>query len=521
MRLSNEKAWTSRRVDWAVVVLVAVHLAVALWLGSWLSVWQDEGFTLDTTGAGPLHALHQALSFEMQPPLYFVLLSVGRFADSSYWFARAFSALCTAGALLLIARLAGWIPDTRVRLALVAWLAVHPFMLWAGSEARVYGLVLFEAAATMLLFDRAFLRPTSSRAAHIGMIAAMACGIYTHYYFGFLIPALGTVLLLRDRGRLLSFLADTGLVAVSCLPLVFIVPNQIAAHHALASERTGIFQVIKELWWRVESYALPASPSMLALTWLARARDIVWTALALGASLVLTRWRFRLQDGSARLLLVTAVLLIEFAALRLALLPELFASRHTTMLVIPLLATSVALGAVAHARIFRIFFAFLLLMTVMASWTHFSSGTKSGDCRRVARFLETHESPGEPVLVFHGDRVLALGPHYHGINVLVPFPRPLRLDEHWLENSAIHDEREVEQAFAEYCPQGRAWLLTTSPGVYLGVKFGDEILADWVTRRCITRLDDNVGSTRIRLLEPQPGPTQVRIQSLPEMVPAP
>lgn len=521
MRLSNEKAWTSRRVDRAVVVLVAVHLAIALWLGSWLSVWQDEGFTLDTTGAGPLHALHQALSFEMQPPLYFVLLSIWRLADSSYWFARAFSALCTAAALLLTPRLAGWIPNARIRLALVAWLAVHPFVLWHGSDARVYGLVLFEAAAAMLLFDRAFLRPASSRAAHIGMIAVMACGIYTHYYFGFLIPALGTVLLLRDRGRLLSFLADTGLVAVFCLPLVFVVPSQIAAGHALASERAGIFQATTELWWKLGSYVLPASPSMLAFSWLARTRDIVWKVLALGTAFVLIRRRFYRQEGSGRLLLVTAVLLIEFIILRFATPPELFASRHTTMLFIPLLATSVVLGAGAHARLSRILLAFLLSMSVMASWTQFSSGAKSGeDWRRVARFLETHENRGEPVLVCHGDRVLALRQHYHGINALVPFPRPLRLDEGWLENAAIHDEREVDQAFDEYCPQGRAWLLTAGQRVYLGVKSGDEILADWVTKRCIIHLDEHAGGARIRLLERQPPATQIPRHSLPETVPA-
>jgi hypothetical protein len=57
-------AWASA-AGAALVVLVAVPLAAAL------NVWIDEAFTLHTTGAGPLHAWAQAVTFEAQPAAVF------------------------------------------------------------------------------------------------------------------------------------------------------------------------------------------------------------------------------------------------------------------------------------------------------------------------------------------------------------------------------------------------------------------------------------------------------------------
>src|SRR3954454_10573537 len=97
---------------WAVPALAGLYLAIALPLAARLDIWIDEAYTLATTGQGLRHALHQALFFEQQPPLYFLLLSLWRMLDGGVFFARLFSVLCGLAALFAVAALSRrWLPE--------------------------------------------------------------------------------------------------------------------------------------------------------------------------------------------------------------------------------------------------------------------------------------------------------------------------------------------------------------------------------------------------------------------------
>lgn len=494
-----------RRADLAVGLLILAHLAAALWLGHWLSVWVDEGFTLETTAAGPIHAWRQAVTFELQAPLYFVLLSLWRLLGDSCWLARAFSALCTAGSLALIARLPRRTVPSGIRLLLLAWLAAHPFLLWAGSEARAYALVLLAVTAALSLFDRAWLAPTPARGARVALIAVLVGGIYTHYYVALLVPALAAVfLLVRDFRRLRTFIADMVLVALSCLPIAFWLPGQV--RQVMTTERVGLLELARGLFWRLEDYVVPTVDSWRACLWWVHGRDLFWQALIVGGCFLLLRRRPPARDARAQLGVVTAVIIAEFALLRILMPAELFVARHTTVLFFPLLLWLAAVAAGASLRWSRTLLAILLTVTLATAWAQFSPGAKPGNFREVARYLEAHERPNEPILVFLGDMVLPLRQHYHGRNELVPFPRPLRLGPGFPGIFAIRDEQEVERAFASHVPQGRAWLVTLAPPHQeTAVRFGHGILEEWVARNCVTRSDERVGDrVRIRLLERPP-----------------
>ena len=86
-----------------VPVLILLHLALTLFLAYRLNIWVDEAFSLHTSGRGVGYALHQALHFELQAPLYFVLLSAWRKIDSSIFFARLLSVASVALSLKVIA----------------------------------------------------------------------------------------------------------------------------------------------------------------------------------------------------------------------------------------------------------------------------------------------------------------------------------------------------------------------------------------------------------------------------------
>jgi hypothetical protein len=68
-----------------VLALVLVNLSVTVPLAASLNIWEDEAFSLNTSGAGVGYAIRQALHFELQPPLYFVLLTLWRNATLQFF----------------------------------------------------------------------------------------------------------------------------------------------------------------------------------------------------------------------------------------------------------------------------------------------------------------------------------------------------------------------------------------------------------------------------------------------------
>ena len=61
-----------------MALLILFHICIAIFLAKNLNVWIDEVYSLYTTGEGVRYAIKQSISFELQPPLYFVLLSLWR-----------------------------------------------------------------------------------------------------------------------------------------------------------------------------------------------------------------------------------------------------------------------------------------------------------------------------------------------------------------------------------------------------------------------------------------------------------
>jgi len=71
------------RSDRVAAIGAAAVFVVAAIVAAHLGTWTDEEYTLATTSRGPLYALEQALDYELQAPVYFVVEAIWREANSS------------------------------------------------------------------------------------------------------------------------------------------------------------------------------------------------------------------------------------------------------------------------------------------------------------------------------------------------------------------------------------------------------------------------------------------------------
>ncbi len=497
----NARAWSSVSERTVVYALVLINLCVTLPLAYHLNIWTDEAYTLHTTTNGPLFAWHRAINFELQPPLYFVLLNLWRELNGSIFFARLFSVICIALAVWVAAALsrryvprvhAGWLAGV---------VALHPFAVWAALEIRVYALVILLSALLLQLFFDGYLarevRPARARALYL-LLSILA--LYTHYYLGFLLVGCACVLLLRRDWRVLrSYLLGMLAVAICFTPLALTVREQMRVLNASGGRAVAPAEALKILYWRLYEYALPIEwlPSPTLRSWLVRFGFVA----ALGVLFMSLRRRAAQRFPAAPLALTATVAALFLVPLLST--GEAFThARHTTALFLPVALSLVALFASFERK--KLLAAWALLSCSFYAVSLFSTYAplaKTGDWARVAAYLRAHEQPGQPVLVFRASAALPLAHYYGGPNPLVPLPRAANLATYDLNSDILGGERDIIEALARVPGEHeRLWLVTETPCEYLGIDFNCAALEGFVKENYTVESSQHFLNAKVRRL---------------------
>jgi uncharacterized membrane protein len=422
-----------------IALIILSHLCITIPLAYKLNIWMDEAFTLHTTDQGPGYALAQALNFELQAPLYFVILNLWRKIDGSFFFARLFSIICIALTIHTVASLSrrffkeiypGW---------LAAVVAFNPFTIWAAIEIRLYALVILQSALLLLLFYDGFLSEAPRRFARVSYFMLAVVALYTQYYLGFLLVAHAVVLLLLKRWRpLLTYLAGMLAVGVCFAPMLVFIHAQMSAQTESMKGASSTLRALGYIFWRMKDYVLPVEWQPLGWfrPWLLR---IAYAIILL----LLLRKRRHLAIASREVALWTITIvtaLLFFVALRST--GETFLQlRHTAVLFLPtVFFTFSIILLIDKRRALAVWTLIIFLFYATSLYTVYRPMAKPGDWNRVASYLTASAKPGQAIMVFHGGARLPLSYYYSGPNALVAIPRADDFDTWSLENYVLRDE---------------------------------------------------------------------------------
>lgn len=210
-----------------LVIVVAVAAVVARFLIR-SPMWLDEALTVNIA-KGSVAQIADHLHRDGHPPLYYVLLHgwMGVFGEGDRA-VRALSGVISLACLPLIWAAGKRVGGTRVAECSVVALALSPFFLRYGSEARMYSLVMVEVLVGFLLVsDVIDGRPTWWR--YVGIALVTSALLWTHYWSFWLIGAAGVLLVVhwwRHRGEATSWwrtpavgvLASAAVGALTFLP---------------------------------------------------------------------------------------------------------------------------------------------------------------------------------------------------------------------------------------------------------------------------------------------------------------
>ncbi|HEX3391338.1 MAG TPA: glycosyltransferase family 39 protein [Solirubrobacteraceae bacterium] len=196
----------SARTYWPLAAITLLAAVLRLATIDLQSLWYDEAYT-------PVHVLHSSLSAtwtsyvhsENSPPLWYLLeWLITRALGTGAVALRLLSALAGIAAVPVAWAIGSELAGRRAAIAMAAFVATSPLLVWYSQEARAYGLFVLTASLALLCFVRVLGEPTTRRVWLFALAASLA--LLTHYFAIFLlIPMIAGVCLRLlanvDRGQ--------------------------------------------------------------------------------------------------------------------------------------------------------------------------------------------------------------------------------------------------------------------------------------------------------------------------------
>jgi hypothetical protein len=326
----------------------------------------------------------------------------------------------------------------RGALLATGFFALHPILIWASAEIRVYALVILLSVSLLRLFYEGFVSddPEGQRKWRIWFVVLAVVSLYTNYYLGFLLVGGFAGLMLTGRWRAArDYLLYMAVTAVAVSPLVLVFKSQLTVNTTGFHDERTLGNGLRRVWDHMLTFILPSDivPQEETTTASCIRLWVVRIGIAILGLFSVVRFRsIRRQTvtlGSISAAIIAFLLLAYFAvgswlvALRHAsvlfvplilflasLMDDLFASREKTSSMWGRIATP-ALGVVVLASFS---YALLNLYPNTAKW---------GDWARVAAYIQANEHGGQPIVVFHTYDALVLPYHYRGVNRILPDER--------------------------------------------------------------------------------------------------
>lgn len=475
-RFSNKfelflKSWGAILASQKVVLLLIIlNLCITVPLSAKLNIWFDEAYALDTSSKDLGYAIHQAIHFEEQAPLYFMLLNIWRSFNSSIFFARLFSCLCISATIYIAVLISKKLFENIHPRWIATAIALNPFVIWAAVEIRLFAFSILLSAVALLLFFHGYLNPSPRFRWLHAFVAIIA--LYTHYFLVFLFAAQAIALLCLNRRRdFLSYCLHMVAVGASFIPMLLLTFRQSSSWSDNAvSTASSNFSIIENIRFSFAStllYLLPAeigdsSPNSFRLLRLLFLLFLCSLAFLYRRSINSKHLGIWITTFS--LSLIFFILFEVFTYLGINDAVQHY--RHTIPLLIPALFSVIAVFSLilcdrTRRNILLVWLSFTLLLNLTSIYLTYAPLAKHGDYIRVASYLMKNEIKSQPILVFNPEVEMALGHYYNGVNSLISLPEKERFETYDLDSLTLKNEQQILDVLSKISDNYQSiWLVT-------------------------------------------------------------
>jgi hypothetical protein len=463
MTTDTQSSGTARTgITVAACVLVVV---LSLWDSAHKSAWTDEIYSWWTSHGSLAYTFARGRDYELQPPLYFLLLNVWRHlwlwgpGQGEIMFMRFLSTIAAVACVWTMGAVGQWLKIER-GLSPAVLVALSPGLIWAASEARGYALALALTAATLHFFlrligtDEEREPPFSPRDLVLYIVLSYLL-IMTVYYGGFVLLGQWLGALYVRRWRRVSL--GLGICAVGLAPWIPTILWQLRNH----PNETPVFVAVPQAVFGVAQLYLSAFlRDTPLLDWPHITIILLVPAVIMGV-IRIARGHLLIDERAVQVAAV--VPLIALGALRVANFAPV--QPRYVLITLPTLLALVSLWTDRPQRavIRRVIGAWVAIVLVAGLAVLQDVGLEVADWRGATRVLTGKRAgAADAVLVAPSQDALALAYYYHGPGTVGGLPSDFSMAVYQPLSYRITDTTAVASRLATANAGDGAWILTAT-----------------------------------------------------------
>jgi hypothetical protein len=410
-----------------------IYGLILIYLCKEINVWEDEVYSLNTSSYNLKTVISQSYNFEGQPPVYFILLALWRTINSGVFFARFLSLIFIGLSAYLIYRIVALFSEIGNARWLVVIFLLNPFTVWAALEIRTYALLIFLSSISLFFFLKYYLYNKSKYQYYFLVVCLI--GLYTQYFFSFLMIALSVSLLIFKGWK--AFIRQ----CVYFIPLILLfIPSLyfITKNLEIAQSARSDYALVQRISVVLHTpqnliLALQIESLNVVIRW---GIKVAFTLIVLiGYIKIYRKWK---RENGNGLKFITGILL----SIEILVLLYCFFNAYTGIwyddrymaiafpffiLIFTLIGTYTSLLRSIIFGTFSIYFLYLLLFTYIPP-------VKNYDYKSLANYIGKIENQNEPILCYSDLLSLPLGYYYKGRNILAPLPEAPSFDENYIKS---------------------------------------------------------------------------------------
>jgi hypothetical protein len=203
------------------VLFLFVYAFFILYLCYDINIWDDEVYSLHTSAYNLHNVIRQSYITERQAPFYFILLALWRTVNSGVFFARLLSPLCIALGAFIFYKIVRFVLDKEDSRWLLLVFLLNPYTVWAALEIRLYAFAILLSALLIYTILKYY---KENRKKYLWWFLILSLiGLYTQYYFSFLIFSIGiSVFLFKGFKEFFKLSCYLVIVVLLFIPNLFI-----------------------------------------------------------------------------------------------------------------------------------------------------------------------------------------------------------------------------------------------------------------------------------------------------------
>lgn len=404
------------------IIFLVLYFVYLIFLANKLDLSYDEPYSLHTSSNSLSDVVSLSYQFEFQPPAYFVILSLWRKINDGIFFARLLSVIFTFISAFYLYKTVRLIFSNIYSKWLIIIFLLNPYTVWGSTETRLYSLLVLLTIISFYLFYQIYF--FDKKNLKVLFVLFSTVGVYTQYFFVFLIISFAVILLLnKNWSYFFNYIFLSILIALLFIPNLIFISEQIAVNQDTLMEYTFPARIKSVVMSSFEFFGIE---KMSFLGHIGR-----WIFRLIFVSVyIMTLYIFYKKNKIDKIsdyrnygfTLIQLIVLFVIFTSAFAYADLVYAIRYISIL-FPFHIFLLVIYGTFNSGNRNLFYGFYSAILVIALLFTFKTPyLKSYNFKSIAKYLQSNQVPNEPIIFLNNDLTLGLNHLYEKKESFINIP---------------------------------------------------------------------------------------------------